>query len=71
MGKYDGKYNDRVKYFKCEVCLKNIPIEYYFTTGDSITCEGCSSEYLLESKSPLELSRKSVDYSAYDFDDTY
>lgn len=71
MGKNDGKRDDRVKYFKCEVCLKLIPIEYYFTLGDSIMCTECSSEYLLQSKSPLELTRKTVDYSTYDYDDTY
>lgn len=71
MGKYDGKRDDRVKYFKCEICLKTIPIEYYFTLGDSIMCNGCSSEYLLQNKNPLELTRKTVDYSAYDYDDTY
>lgn len=71
MGKHGAKNNDRVKFFKCEVCLKTIPIEYYFTTGDSITCTGCSSEYLLQCKSPLELSLQSLDYSAYDYNDTY
>lgn len=71
MGKYDGKPNDRVKYFKCEVCLRNMPIEYYFSPGDSITCTGCNTEYQLQSKTPLELSRSTVDYSSIDFDDTY
>lgn len=71
MVKISKNVNERVKYSKCEVCLKNIPIEYYFTVGDSITCTGCSTEYLLQSKDPLELTRQAVDYSNIDFDEPY
>ncbi len=71
MVKISKPQNDRVKYFKCEVCLKDIPIEYYFTAGDSITCNGCSTEYVLQSKSPLELTRQATDYSKLDFDEPY
>jgi hypothetical protein len=70
MAKVNKSQTDRgVKYFKCEVCLKDIPIEYYFTPGDTIVCTGCNTEYVLQSKSPLELSRQEVNYSNIDFDD--
>jgi len=65
------KQHDRVKYFKCEVCLKDIAIEYYFTVGDSITCNDCSTEYVLQSKNPLELVRQEPDYSKIEYDDSY
>jgi hypothetical protein len=66
-----AKQHDRVKYFKCEVCLKNIAIEYYFTVGDSIVCNDCNTEYVLHSKNPLELVRQEPDYSKLEYDDSY
>lgn len=66
-----SKQYDRVKYFKCEVCLKDIAIEYYFIVGDAITCNDCSTEYVLKSKNPLELVRQEPDFSKIDFDDSY
>ena len=66
-----AKQHDRVKYFKCEVCLKNIAIEYYFTVGDSIVCNDCNTEYVLQSKNPLDLVRQEPDYSKLEFDDSY
>lgn len=71
MAKSSKQQNERVKYFKCEVCLKDIPIEYYFTPGDSIICTDCNTEYVLQSKSPLELTRQEVDYSRLDPDEPY
>ena len=71
MAKISKQVDKHIKYFKCEVCLKDIPIEYYFTVGDSITCNGCSTEYVLQSKSPLELTRQEMDYSKLDFDEPY
>lgn len=71
MGKISKQPNDRVKYYKCEVCLKDIPIEYYFTAGDSITCTGCSTEYILRSKIPLELAMQAIDYSKIDLDEPF
>lgn len=69
MGKINK--NDRVKHYKCEVCLREMPIEYYFTPGDSITCTGCGTEYVLRSKSPLELAMQTVDYTSIDLDEPY
>lgn len=63
--------DDRVKHYKCEVCLRDVPIEYYFTPGDSITCTGCGTEYVLRSKCPLELAVQAADYSRMDFDEPY
>jgi DNA-directed RNA polymerase subunit RPC12/RpoP len=71
MGKISKHTDKHIKFYKCEVCLKNIPIEYYFTVGDSITCTDCGTEYVLQSKSPLELTRQAVDYSNLDFDEPY
>lgn len=71
MGKSSRHNTDRVKYHKCEVCLKNIPIEYYFTSGDAITCNGCNTEYTLLSKSPLELAMRSFEYPDMSYHDTY
>jgi hypothetical protein len=62
---------DRTKRCKCEICLREIPIEYYFTQGDSITCTGCGTEYVLRSKEPLELAMQTVDYTSIDYDDSY
>lgn len=71
MAKSSKQHDDRVKFYKCEVCLKDIPIEYYFTAGDSITCTGCNTEYILRSKIPLELAMQAVDYSKMDLDEPY
>ena len=29
---------------KCDICLEIIPIEYYFSIGDEITCHECGTE---------------------------
>ena len=71
MVKLTKSQTDRVKNYKCEVCLKDIPIEYYFTPGDSITCTGCGTEYVLRSKSPLELAMQTIDYTKIDYDGSY
>ena len=71
MAKISKQADKHIKYFKCEVCLKDIPIEYYFTVGDSITCNGCSTEYVLQSKIPLELTRQEMDYTKLDYDEPY
>jgi hypothetical protein len=71
MGKANRHQTERVKYHKCEVCLKDIPIEYYFTTGDAITCTGCETEYTLLSKTPLELTMQAFSYRDNYYDETY
>ncbi|MGB3210595.1 MAG: hypothetical protein WBB19_07830 [Desulforhopalus sp.] len=71
MGKSRSHRDDRIKYHKCEVCLKDIPIEYYFTTGDAITCNGCNMEYLLLSRSPLELAIQTTNYRDMDHYEIY
>lgn len=55
MGKLNGRHGDRDRFGKCEICLELIPIEYYFSKGDSIVCYECSTEYTLLSKSPIKL----------------
>jgi len=36
--------------------LQRIPLEYYFNTGDDITCYECGTEYIIIFKSPAKLS---------------
>ncbi len=40
---------------KCQVCLGNVPFEYYFGIGDEITCDKCGTIYFIQSKHPLKL----------------
>lgn len=71
MGKANHHQVERVRYHKCENCLKDIPIEYYFTTGDFITCTGCNTEYTLISKAPLELVMQAFAYRDNYYDEAY
>lgn len=55
MGKFNKHQGDRERFGKCEICLEYIPVEYYFSKGDTIICYECGTEYTLVSKSPVKL----------------
>ena len=44
------------RFGKCDICLEIIPIEYYFSIGDEITCHECGTEYKILSKDPVKLT---------------
>lgn len=56
MGNFNKHQNDRDRFGKCEICLRHIPIEYYFSKGDTIICYECGTEYILTEKNPVRLS---------------
>lgn len=56
MAKFNKHTSDRGRFGKCEICMGNIPVEYYFSEGDQITCYECGTEYTLLSKSPVKLT---------------
>lgn len=56
MGKFNNHQGDRERFGKCEICLELIPIEYYFSTGDTIVCYECGTEYNIISKTPVKLT---------------
>lgn len=56
MGKFNKHQKDRERFCKCEICLETIPVQYYFSIGDTIVCHECGTEYILESKNPLKLT---------------
>lgn len=68
MGKFNKHQDDRERFGKCEICLEYIPVEYYFTKGDTVVCYECGSEYVLTSKNPVKLT---ISERAYDPDDYY
>ncbi len=55
MGKFNKHQNDRERFGKCQICMEYIPIEYYFSEGDEITCYECGTEYTLVKKNPVKL----------------
>jgi hypothetical protein len=55
MGKFNKHQGDRERFGKCEICLEYIPVEYYFSKGDTIICYECGTEYTLVSKNPVKL----------------
>ena len=55
MGKYNKNQSDRIRFGVCRICLKKIPVEYYFDKGDAIVCYECGTEYVLLSMSPVKL----------------
>jgi|GEM_PF-846486 len=55
MAKLKKRQMSEEKFGKCEICLGNIPVEYYFTKGDEIVCYECGTEYTLVSKNPVKL----------------
>lgn len=57
MAKATKKNAENQKYGKCEVCLGHIPIQYYFTVNDTVTCLECRTEYTLVSKDPVILEK--------------
>lgn len=44
------------EYGQCSICLEHIPVDYYFSVGDTLVCDECGTEYVLLSTSPVELS---------------
>lgn len=55
MAKYNRRQSDRERFGKCVICESDIPIEYYFGTGDKLICYECGSDYTLLSKDPVKL----------------
>ena len=55
MGKLKKQQSDRERFGKCEICLEYIPVEYYFSEGDEITCYECGTDYTLLKKNPIKL----------------
>lgn len=71
MGKFKKHQSDRERFGKCEICLEYIPIEYYFSTNDTIVCYECGTEYILVSKNPIELSMLEGRFDPEDYDDDF
>lgn len=67
MGKFNKHQGDRDRFGKCEICMEYIPIEYYFTKGDEITCYECGTEYEILSKDPVKLSMLETKYDQDDY----
>ena len=67
MGRLNPRQGDRNRFGRCEICLELIPIEYYFSTGDTIVCYECSTEYTLTSKNPVKLSLIEKSYDPVDY----
>lgn len=67
MGKFNKHQSDRERFGKCEICLEYIPVEYYFSQGDQITCYECGTDYTLISKNPVKLAM----LDSYDNDDYF
>ncbi len=68
MGKLNKNRSDGERFWKCDICMELIPIEYYFNEGDEITCYECGTDYKLASKMPVKLTTLT---SSYDPDDDY
>ena len=60
-----NRQSDRERFGKCEICLGTIPVEYYFSKGDTIVCYECGTEYTLVSKVPVKLSLAEARYDDY------
>lgn len=60
--------NDNHLYGKCEICLRYIPVEYYFSVGDLIDCYECGTVYTIESKKPIRLKMADDHYTYSDND---
>lgn len=67
MGKFNRRQSDGERFWKCEICLEVIPIEYYFNKGDDITCYECGTEYTITSKAPLKLTMSENSYDPDDY----
>lgn len=66
MGKFNKHQSDRERFGKCEICLNYIPVEYYFSEGDQITCYECGTDYTLIQKNPVKLTMLD-DYAEDDY----
>ncbi len=67
MGKFNRRQSDRERVGKCQICLEYIPIEYYFSEGDTIICYECGTEYRLEGKDPVKLAMLEGVYDPDDY----
>ncbi len=67
MAKVTKKQGERERFGKCSICMEYIPIEYYFSTNDTIVCYECGTEYVLTSKDPVKLTMLEVDHDPDDY----
>ena len=67
MAKVNKKQTERGRFGKCDICMEYIPIEYYFSQGDTIVCYECGTEYVLTSKDPIKLTKLEVDHDPDDY----
>ncbi|SDP65617.1 hypothetical protein [Desulforhopalus singaporensis] len=59
--------DERERFGKCQICLCNIPVEYYFDIGDEIICYECGTEYTISSTFPVKLQLVEDSYGGDDF----
>ncbi len=71
MGKRNKRFEEEVKFGRCELCGNEIGIEFYYDKGDIIFCNECSAEYKLKSRHPLHIELVDADYDDNDYDDFY
>ncbi len=67
MGKINKQRSERERFWKCDICMELIPIEYYFNEGDEITCYECGTDYTLISKMPVKLVTLTNSYDPDDY----
>ena len=72
MGKLNYQQGERNRFGTCDICLKSIPVQYYFCKGDEIVCYECGTEYIIKSKNPVKLSMIEDRYwSSHEYGELY
>ena len=62
MGQKSSRYEEEVRFYRCDNCGNNIPVEFYYDQDDTLFCDDCSSEYMIQSRRPLRLILLEEDY---------
>ena len=71
MSTFNKHQRDKDRFYKCEICLSSIPVEYYFAKGDEIICYECGTTYTIISNNPILLRFTEVRYDDDDFDKNF
>ncbi|HHO47798.1 MAG TPA: hypothetical protein ENN06_05015 [Desulfobacteraceae bacterium] len=64
MGKRNRRYENAVRYGRCDMCDADIPLEHFIDRGDAVSCGECGAEYVIQALQPVRLKVQEEEHGA-------